>query len=111
MALLSALLSSPDRPRAHDGYHVALHSRRSADVGQRMAGESIRTLHADRKAASPTVSRRMLEVNLIAPFAMVTEAEAAFAQRGSGGTAIVNIGTHAGARAKGASIPYWSTRQ
>jgi NAD(P)-dependent dehydrogenase (short-subunit alcohol dehydrogenase family) len=50
----------------------------------------------------------MLEVNLIAPFVLVTEAEAALrsAAREGRPACIVNIGTHAGARPKGASIPY-----
>ena len=136
------------RRLARDGYRVALHSRQSADVGQRMAGElagasyhqadladdqaargliasvverhgrldvlvnnageSIRIPHADLKAATPAVWRRMLDVNLIAPFVLMTEAEPALRQAAQDGrpACIVNIGTHAGARPKGASIPY-----
>ncbi len=126
-----------------DGYRVALHSRRSADVGKRMAaelsgasyhqadlsdeattralvadvvrhhgrldvlvnnaGESIRIPHADLKAATPAVWRRMLDINLIAPFVLVTEAEPALRQAKG---CVVNIGTHSGVRPKGASIPY-----
>ncbi|CAN5919101.1 SDR family oxidoreductase [soil metagenome] len=133
---------------ARDGYKVALHSRRSADVGQRMAaelpgasyhqadladeeairdliaavlkqhgrldvlvnnaGESIRIPHPDLKAATPAIWRRMLDVNLIAPFVLITEAEAALRRSSESGrpASVVNIGTHAGARPKGASIPY-----
>ncbi|MBM3648643.1 MAG: SDR family oxidoreductase [Alphaproteobacteria bacterium] len=136
------------RRLARDGHVIALHSRRSADVGRRMAaelagasyhqadladeqaarmlvaavidrhgrldvlinnaGEAIRIPHADLKAATPAVWRRMLDVNLVAPFLLVAEAEAALRRSAEGGrpACIVNIGTHAGARPKGASIPY-----
>ncbi|MBV8394584.1 MAG: SDR family oxidoreductase, partial [Alphaproteobacteria bacterium] len=105
------------RRLSSDGYVVALHSRSSADVGQRMAAElkgasyhqadlgqdaaakalvesvlkkhgrldvlvnnaglSIRIPHADLKAATPELWRQMLDVNLISPFLLVAEAEAA----------------------------------
>jgi NAD(P)-dependent dehydrogenase (short-subunit alcohol dehydrogenase family) len=144
----SGIGAATARRLARDGYKVALHSRSSADVGKRMAGElagasyhqadladeqatrdlvadvlgrhgrldvlvnnagqSIRIPHADLKAATPAVWRRMLDVNLIAPFVLVTEAESALRRSAEGGrpACIVNIGTHAGVRPKGASIPY-----
>jgi NAD(P)-dependent dehydrogenase (short-subunit alcohol dehydrogenase family) len=144
----SGIGAATARRLARDGYKVALHSRSSADVGKRMAGElagasyhqadladeqatrelvagvlghhgrldvlvnnagqSARIPHADLKAATPAVWRRMLDVNLIAPFVLVTEAEAALRKSAEGGrpACIVNIGTHAGVRPKGASIPY-----
>ena len=144
----SGIGAATARRLARDGYKVALHSRSSADVGERMAGElagasyhqadladeqatrdlvagvlthhgrldvlvnnagqSIRIPHADLKAATPAVWRRMLDVNLIAPFVLVTEAEPALRKSADGGrpACIVNIGTHAGVRPKGASIPY-----
>src|SRR5258708_29815263 len=136
------------RRLARDGYTVALHSRRSADVGQKMAvelegasypqadlgdeaatrglvaavvqhhgrldvlvnnaGESIRIPHADLKAATPAVWRRMLDINLIAPFVLMTEAEPALRKSAESGRpgCVVNIGTPSGVRPKGASIPY-----
>jgi NAD(P)-dependent dehydrogenase (short-subunit alcohol dehydrogenase family) len=144
----SGIGAATARRLARDGYRVALHSRSSADVGRRMAGElagasyhqadladeqatrdlvadvlghhgrldvlvnnagqSIRIPHADLKAATPAVWRRLLDVNLIAPFVLVTEAESALRRSAEGGrpACIVNIGTHAGVRPKGASIPY-----
>ena len=144
----SGIGAATARRLARDGYKVALHSRRSADIGRRMAGElagasyhqadladeqAIRDLvaavvkhhgrldvlvnnagespripHADLKAATPAVWRRLLDINLIAPFLLITEAEAALRQAGETGrpACIVNIGTHAGTRPKGASIPY-----
>ena len=105
------------RRLARDGYKVALHSRRSADVVKHHgrldvlvnnAGESPRIPHADLKAATPAIWRRLLDINLIAPFLLITEAEAALRKSGETGrpACIVNIGTHAGTRPKGASIPY-----
>lgn len=78
------------------------------DVLVNNAGQSIRIPHADLKAATPAVWRRMLDVNLIAPFVLITEAEPALRKSAEGGrpASIVNIGTHAGVRPKGASIPY-----
>ena len=78
------------------------------DVLVNNAGEAIRIPHADLKAATPAVWRRMLDVNLIAPFVLVTEAEPALRKSAEAGrpACIVNIGTHAGVRPKGASIPY-----
>lgn len=144
----SGIGAATARRLARDGYRVALHSRRSGEVGRRMAaelpgssyhqadladdqairdlvaavlkhhgrldvlisnaGESLRIPHADLKAATPAIWRRMLDVNLIAPFLLITEAEAALRRSSEGGrpAAIVNIGTHAGTRPKGASIPY-----
>jgi NAD(P)-dependent dehydrogenase (short-subunit alcohol dehydrogenase family) len=144
----SGIGAAAARRLARDGYTVALHSRRSADVGERMAaelagasyhqadladeqairalvaavlrrhgrldvlinnaGEAIRIPHADLKAATPAVWRRMLDINLIAPFVLVAEAEPALRKSADAGrpSCIVNIGTHAGARPKGASIPY-----
>jgi NAD(P)-dependent dehydrogenase (short-subunit alcohol dehydrogenase family) len=144
----SGIGAATARRLARDGYKVALHSRRSADVGRRMAselagasyhqadladeqairdlvaavikhqgrldvlvnnaGESPRIPHADLKAATPAIWRRLLDINLIAPFLLITEAEAALRQAGEAGrpACIVNIGTHAGTRPKGASIPY-----
>ena len=144
----SGIGAATARRLARDGYAVALHSRRSADIGARMAaeltgasyhqadlgdepatrdlvaavlrrhgrldvlinnaGESVRIPHADLKAATPAVWRRMLDINLIAPFVLVTEAEAALRRSAEGGrpACVVNIGTHSGVRPKGASIPY-----
>jgi NAD(P)-dependent dehydrogenase (short-subunit alcohol dehydrogenase family) len=136
------------RRLARDGYAVALHGRRAADLGRAMAaelpgasyhqadlgdeaatrdlvaavvkhhgrldvlinnaGEAVRIPHTDLKAATPAVWRRMLDINLIAPFLLTAEAEPALRKSAESGrpASIVNIGTHAGVRPKGASIPY-----
>ena len=53
----------------------------------------------------------MLDVNLISPFVLVAEAEAGAAPVAEGAAGcIVNIGTHAGVRPKGSSIPYAASK-
>ena len=77
------------------------------DVLVNNAGLSIRIPHADLKAATPALWRQMLDDNLISPFVLVTEAEAALRQAKG---CVVNIGTHAGVRPKGSSIPYAASK-
>jgi NAD(P)-dependent dehydrogenase (short-subunit alcohol dehydrogenase family) len=77
------------------------------DVLVNNAGLSIRIPHADLKAATPALWRQMLDVNLISPFILVAEAEAALRQAQG---CVVNIGTHAGVRPKGSSIPYAASK-
>ena len=82
------------------------------DVLVNNAGLSIRIPHTDLKAATPALWRQMLDVNLIAPFMLVAEAEAALRTSSESGrpASIVNIGTHAGWRPKGSSIPYAASK-
>ena len=77
------------------------------DVLVNNAGLSIRIPHTDLKAATPALWRQMLDVNLISPFMLVAEAEAALRQAKG---CVVNIGTHAGVRPKGSSIPYAASK-
>ena len=77
------------------------------DVLVNNAGLSIRIPHADLKAATPALWRQMLDVNLISPFVLVTEAEVALREAKG---CVVNIGTHAGVRPKGSSIPYAASK-
>jgi NAD(P)-dependent dehydrogenase (short-subunit alcohol dehydrogenase family) len=96
--------------RALVGSVLKQHGR--LDVLVNNAGLSIRIPHGDLKAATPALWRQMLDVNLIAPFVLVAEAEAALRQAAAGGHpgCIVNIGTHAGVRPKGSSIPYAASK-
>ena len=78
------------------------------DVLVNNAGISQVIPHADLRAATPDIWRDLYEVNVIAPFRLVTAAEAALraaAGRGKPGC-VVNVSSHAGVRPKGASIPY-----
>ncbi len=85
---------------------LAHHGR--LDVLVNNAGEAARFPHADLKAATPEIWRRMMDVNLIAPWMLIAEAETALRNSAAQGrpASIVNIGTHAAVRPKGASIPY-----
>jgi NAD(P)-dependent dehydrogenase (short-subunit alcohol dehydrogenase family) len=58
--------------------------------------------------AAPEVWRTLYDVNVIAPWLLVTEAEPALRRAAETGrpAAILNISSHAGVRPKGASIPY-----
>jgi len=85
---------------------IARHGRLDALVNN--AGETSVVPHADLKAATPALWHRMMDVNLIAPWLLIAEAEAALRTSAEQGrpASIVNIGSHAGYRPKGASIPY-----
>lgn len=77
------------------------------DVLVNNAGVSWPIPHADLAAAPPQVWRDVLEVNLIAPWALATAA-APYLSRARG--CIVNITSHAGVRPKGSSVPYAASK-
>lgn len=82
------------------------------DVLVNNAGISRVIAHDDLAAATPAVWHELHEVNVVAPFRLVAEAESALrdaAARGRSGC-IVNVSSHAGVRPKGASIPYAATK-
>jgi len=64
--------------------------------------------HAALKEATADIWRKLYEVNVVAPWLLIGEAEAALRQSATAGrsSCIVNISSHAGVRPKGASIPY-----
>ena len=64
--------------------------------------------HAALAEATPEIWRSLYDVNVVAPWILVTEAEAALRRAAEDGhpSAILNISSHAGVRPKGASIPY-----
>jgi NAD(P)-dependent dehydrogenase (short-subunit alcohol dehydrogenase family) len=82
------------------------------DVLVNNAGISRVISHDDLAAATPDVWHELHEVNVVAPFRLVTEAQAALreaARRGKPGC-VVNVSSHAGVRPKGASIPYAASK-
>lgn len=111
-----------------DAYYVQADLADDADR-QRLVADSIRTAgrldvlvnnagmsavipHSDLQSASTAMWRNLYEVNTIAPFRLVAEAEAhlrASAREGRPST-VVNISSHAGMRPKGASIPYSASK-
>ncbi|MCJ2136876.1 SDR family oxidoreductase [Methylobacterium sp. J-026] len=82
------------------------------DVLVNNAGISQVIPHADLKAASPAVWHALHEVNVVAPFRLVAEAETALrdAARRGRPACVVNVSSHAGVRPKGASIPYAASK-
>jgi len=82
------------------------------DVLVNNAGISRVIPHGDLAAATPSVWHELNEVNLVAPFRLVAEAEPFLreaARRGRPGC-VINISSHAGVRPKGASIPYSASK-
>lgn len=78
------------------------------DVLVNNAGLSAVVPHGDLKAATPDLWRQVHAVNVLAPWLLIAEAEAALRKSAAEGApaSIVNISSHAGVRPKGASIPY-----
>lgn len=102
---------------AHDADRVRLVREAIAhwgrlDVVVNNAGISRVVPHADLAAATPDIWRELHEVNVIAPFRIVAEAEAALRTSAASGVpaCVVNVSSHAGVRPKGASIPYAATK-
>lgn len=82
------------------------------DVLVNNAGISRVIPHTDLAAATPDVWQELHEVNVVAPFRLLAEAQPALreaAARGRPGC-VVNVSSHAGVRPKGASIPYAATK-
>ncbi|NEQ31186.1 MAG: SDR family oxidoreductase [Leptolyngbya sp. SIO4C5] len=78
------------------------------DILVNNAGISVVIPHAALKAATADIWRQLYEVNVIAPWTLIAEAEDALRQSSqpSCPSCILNISSHAGIRPKGASIPY-----
>ncbi len=78
------------------------------DVLVNNAGTTVRIDHADFDSVTPEVWRRILDVNVVGSW-MVTQA-AIPALRASGEGCIVNMGSVAGLRPAGSSIPYAASK-
>ena len=82
------------------------------DVLVNNAGISTTIPHASLKEATPQIWRDLYEVNVIAPWTLIAEAESALRQSSSLAcpSCVLNISSHAGIRPKGASIPYSASK-
>ncbi|MEM1370522.1 MAG: SDR family oxidoreductase [Cyanobacteria bacterium P01_H01_bin.15] len=90
---------------------VLAHHQR-LDVLVNNAGATATIPHGNLEAATPEIWRDIYEVNVIAPWTLITAAEASLRQASNPErpSCIVNISSHAGIRPKGASIPYSASK-
>mgnify|MGYP000562423292 CR=1 FL=1 len=78
------------------------------DVLVNNAGISEIIPHSALKEATPDIWRKLNDVNVIAPWVLIGEAETSLRESASTErpSCVINISSHAGVRPKGASIPY-----
>lgn len=103
-------VKDPDAVKALVAAVVERHGR--LDVLVNNAGISGRIAHDDMRAASPEVWRRLYEVNVIAPWTLITELRDALRDSALPGrpACVLNVSSHAGVRPRGASIPYAASK-
>jgi NAD(P)-dependent dehydrogenase (short-subunit alcohol dehydrogenase family) len=103
---LQADLADPEAARRLVDQVLDVHGR--LDVLVNNAGTTEVIPHADLPAATPEIWRRLYEVNVIAPFVLITAAEAALRAAAPG--CVVNVSSLAGVRPVGSSIPYAASK-
>jgi len=101
-----------DQDQARDLISGVLSFHNRLDVLVNNAGVNAVIPHTSLKEASADVWRNLYEVNVIAPWTLIAEAEAALRASSSEDrpSCILNISSHAGIRPKGASIPYAASK-
>lgn len=82
------------------------------DVLVNNAGINAVIPHSLLQEATPEIWRNLYEVNVIAPWTLISEAEQALKESSTPEctSSIINISSHAGVRPKGASIPYAASK-
>jgi NAD(P)-dependent dehydrogenase (short-subunit alcohol dehydrogenase family) len=90
---------------------VMLHHGR-LDILVNNAGINAVISHKSLQEASAKIWRNIFEVNVIAPWMLIAEAESALRESSNSNrpSCILNISSHAGVRFKGASIPYATSK-
>jgi NAD(P)-dependent dehydrogenase (short-subunit alcohol dehydrogenase family) len=92
---------------------AAVAHRGRLDVLVNNAAISWRIPHEDLAAATPEVWEQMMNVNVIAPWRLITAAEPALRRSAADNgrpAAILNVTSHAGVRPKGGAIPYAASK-
>jgi NAD(P)-dependent dehydrogenase (short-subunit alcohol dehydrogenase family) len=103
---LQADVADETQARALVDAVLAEHGR--LDVLINNAGTTQVIAHGDLAAATPEIWRRLYDVNVVAPFVLVTAAEAALRAAAPG--CVVNVSSLAGVRPTGSSIPYAASK-
>ena len=96
-----------DEAAARALVEAVLEQHGALDVLVNNAGTTQVIPHGDLKAATPEIWRHLYDVNVIAPFVLVTAAEQAL--RATKGC-VVNISSLAGVKPTGSSIPYAASK-
>jgi ketoreductase RED2 len=99
-------VSDPQQARAL--VEQAVQALGGLDVLVNNAGTTVRIDHGDLDGVTPDVWRRILDVNVVGTW-LVTQA-AVPALRASGDACVVNMGSVAGLRPAGSSIPYAASK-
>ena len=101
-----------DQEEARNLIRRVLKKHGRLDVLVNNAGTSTTIPHENLKQATAKIWREQYELNVIAPWTLISEAEAALRQSASlkCPSVILNISTHASIRPKGASIPYATSK-
>lgn len=97
-----------DEAQARDLIEQVLGAHGRLDVLVNNAGITEVVRHGDLAAATPEIWRRLYDVNVIAPFVLVTAAEQALRAAAPG--CVVNVSSLAGVRPTGSSIPYAASK-
>jgi NAD(P)-dependent dehydrogenase (short-subunit alcohol dehydrogenase family) len=100
-------IGSPDAARRLVADIVATHGR--LDILVNNAGTTRVIPHADLEAATPEIWGEIYAINVIAPFVLTTAAAPHLRAAPAGGV-VVNIGSLAGIRQAGSSIPYAASK-
>ncbi len=101
-----------DQSQVHRLVSEVLQHHGRLDILVNNAGINAVIPHTSLQEASAEIWRELYEVNVIAPWTLIADAEAALRESSSADrpSCILNISSHAGIRPKGASIPYAASK-